>query len=116
MAGIVSPKRGEIVWINFDPVRGHEQGRRRPAVVISPSSFNKKSKLIIVCPLTSVMKAYPFEVLCEFEGKQGVILTDQIRTFDTRARQIKKSGEAVNQQVFKRVSHNLMWLCTDKAE
>ena len=57
------PDRGDAVWLNFSPKAGHEQSGRRPAVVISPKSYNKKVGLGLFCPITSQIKGYPFEVI-----------------------------------------------------
>lgn len=85
-----TPDRGDVVWLDFNPVRGHEQGGRRPALVISPQKYNAKSGLALVCPITSQIKRYPFEV--EFKTKlvQGVILADQIRGIDWSKRNAEK--------------------------
>ena len=56
------PSRGDIVWLNFNPQAGHEQAGKRPAIVLSPKEYNKKTSLIIGCPITSKIKGYPFEV------------------------------------------------------
>ena len=82
------PERGDAVWLLFDPLAGHEQAGRRPAVVISPKAYNAKSSLCLVCPITSKMKGYPFEVpLPSKLPIQGVILSDQIKSLDWRARE-----------------------------
>jgi mRNA interferase MazF len=81
------PDRGELIWIDFDPGKGHEQSGRRPAVVVSPQSYNRKVGLVLLCPITSRKKGYPFEVaLPEGLPVVGVILTDQIKSFDWRVR------------------------------
>lgn len=82
------PKRGDVVWLTFNPQAGQEQAGRRPALVLSPASYNGKVGLALFCPLTSQIKKYPFEVLIP-EGLQvtGVILSDQIKSLDWRVRQ-----------------------------
>ena len=81
------PERGDVVWINLDPRIGHEQRGRRPAIVISPVSYNRKVGLAIMCPITSVVKGYPFEVaIPEGLGVAGVVLADQVKSLDWRAR------------------------------
>src|SRR5574341_554909 len=82
------PERGDIVWITFDPQAGHEQAGRRPAVILSPSSYNGRVKLAILCPITSQVKGYTFEVPVP-PGLRitGVILADQVRNFDWYVRQ-----------------------------
>lgn len=82
-----SPERGDVVWNNLDPRLGHEQRGRRPAIVLSPASYNRKVGLAIMCPITSVVKGYPFEVAIP-EGLEisGVVLADQVKSLDWRAR------------------------------
>ncbi len=80
------PERGDIVWVDFSPQRGHEQANRRPAVVISPRLYNAKAGLALVCPITSQAKGYPFEVPLQTTGTEGVVLVDQMRSVDWRAR------------------------------
>ena len=81
------PNYGDVVWITFNPQAGHEQAGRRPAVVLSPQSYNGKTRLAILCPITSQVKAYPFEVLIP-EGLPvaGAILSDQVKSLDWRVR------------------------------
>ena len=76
------PKQGDVVWITFDPTLGHEQSGRRPAVVISGDAYNKISGLMLVCPVTSQAKGFPFEVSFATKKIQGIILADQIRCVD----------------------------------
>ena len=82
------PKRGDVVWITFTPQAGHEQAGRRPALVLSPGAYNEKVGLAILCPVTSQVKGYPFEVTIP-DGLEvsGVILSDQVKNLDWRARQ-----------------------------
>jgi mRNA interferase MazF len=79
------PKCGEVVWITLNPQAGHEQSGRRPAVVLSPKSYNSKTGLAILCPVTGQVKGYPFEVLLP-EGLPvaGAILADQVKSLDWR--------------------------------
>lgn len=81
------PRRGDLVWLHFDPRTGHEQAGRRPALVLSPGSYNGRVGLAIICPITSQAKGYPFEVgLPEGGDVSGVILSDQVKSLDWRAR------------------------------
>jgi mRNA interferase MazF len=81
------PNRGDVVWINFDPQAGHEQKGRRPALVVSQRTYNAPSGLALCCPITSQVKGYPFEVtVTPANGVRGVILCDQVRNVDWRAR------------------------------
>jgi mRNA interferase MazF len=82
------PERGDIISITFNPQAGHEQKRRRPALVLSPVEYNEKVGLAIMCPITSHVKGYPFEVLITTKIKiSGVILSDQVKSLDWKARQ-----------------------------
>lgn len=81
------PERGDVVWLQFDPQAGHEQAGRRPALVISPKAYNGKVGLALFCPITTRAKGYPFEVaLPEGSPVSGVVLSDQIKSLDWRAR------------------------------
>ena len=79
------PDRGDIIWLEFDPQKGHEQKGRRPGIVLSKKEYNQKSNLAIICPITSKIKGYPFEVRIN-SIIQGVILSDQIRSIDWKSR------------------------------
>ncbi len=101
------PQRGDVVWLQFAPQPGHEQAGRRPALVISPSSYNGRVGLALFCPITSQEKGYPFEVILESSGKaEGVVLSDQVKSLDWRARKAKKFdrvSESVLREVVGRV-------------
>jgi mRNA interferase MazF len=80
-------KQGNIIWLNFDPQTGYEQRGRRPALVVSNESFNRFSKMAIVCPITNTEKNHPFHVRLSHKTQiKGVILCDQPRTLDIYAR------------------------------
>ncbi|MGB8699912.1 MAG: endoribonuclease MazF [Thermosynechococcaceae cyanobacterium] len=84
------PDRGHIVYLDFDPTKGHEQRGHRPAFVISPRSYNAKSSLALFMPITKQQKGYPFEVPLPLELQiQGVILADQIKCLDWKVRDIQ---------------------------
>jgi len=89
-AGYV-PERGEVAWITLNPQAGHEQAGRRPAVVLSPAAYNGKVGSAILCPVTSQVKGYPFEVLIP-DGLEvrGAILADQVKSLDWRVREAEK--------------------------
>ena len=81
------PDRGDVVWITLSPQSGHEQAGRRPALVLSPAAYNGRVGLAVLCPITSQIKGYPFEVLIpEGLAVSGVILADQVKSQDWRAR------------------------------
>ncbi len=90
MAREYVPERGHIVWLRFNPQAGHEQAGHRPAVVISPQQYNRRVGLALVCPVTSQVKGYPFEVLLPPGLKaQGAILSDQLKSLDWRVRKAR---------------------------
>jgi len=84
------PNSGDIVWIMFNPQAGHEQAGHRPALVLSPKAYNGKVGLAILCPITSQVKGYPFEVKIP-EGLEigGAVLSDQVKSLDWKVRQAK---------------------------
>jgi len=80
------PDRGDVVWLNFNPQAGREQAGRRPALVLSPSMYNRFG-LMLCCPITSQIKGYPFEVLLTDCSVSGAVLADHLRNVDWRARE-----------------------------
>ena len=77
------PSKGDIVWLSFNPQSGHEQSGHRPAIVISPKEYNEKVGLALFCPITSMVKDYPFEVRVKIKDKiDGAILSDQVKSLD----------------------------------
>ena len=101
------PERGDAVWLNFNPQSGHEQAGRRPAIVVSPSSYNKKVGLALFCPITNQAKGYPFEVAIPKNSKvSGVVLSDQIKSLDWQARNVEfiaKLPVSVIEEVLKKL-------------
>lgn len=84
------PARGDLVWFDFSPHAGREQAGRRAGAVLSPESYNRKIGLVLICPITSQAKGYPFEVpIPKGISIQGVILSDHVKSLDWRARRIK---------------------------
>lgn len=89
------PDRGHIVWLDFSPQAGHEQAGHRPALALSPRNYNEKTNLALFCPITSRVKGYPFEVVLPTEGTvTGVVLADQLRSLDWRARHARFAANA----------------------
>ena len=81
------PDRGDVVRISFDPQAGHEQAGRRPALILSPASYNARAGLALTCPFTTRVKAYPFEVAVPSGlAVTGVVLADQVKSLDWHAR------------------------------
>jgi mRNA interferase MazF len=88
-----SPRRGDVVWLTFDPVEGHEQGGRRPAVILSQERYARLTGLALCCPVTSRVKGYVMEfVLPPGEPVHGAVLTDQLRTVAWRERDASLIG------------------------
>jgi mRNA interferase MazF len=82
-----------LVWLSFDPQTGREQAGRRPALVLSPRAYNERANVALVCPVTSRVKGYPFEVALPAGGPvTGVVLADQMRSLDWRQRQAELGG------------------------
>lgn len=86
------PDSGDIVWLHFNPQAGHEQAGHRPAVVLSPSSYNKKTSLMLCCPLTTKIKGYPFEVAIQ-GTPDSVALADQVKSLDWTVRKATLKGQ-----------------------
>lgn len=84
------PHQGDVVWIDFDPQKGNEIKKKRPALIISPKSYNQKTNLALVMPITSQIKGYPFEVLLNVKEVEGVILADHLRSVDWKIRNAEK--------------------------
>lgn len=81
------PQRGDLLWLTFDRQAGHEQAGRRPALVLSPAAYNRRANLALVCPITTQVKDYPFEVaLPKGLPLSGVVLTDHLKSADWAAR------------------------------
>jgi mRNA interferase MazF len=100
MAAAFVPNRGDVVWLEFTPQTGHEQAGRRPALVLSPRSYNAAAGLALFCPVTSRVKGYPFEVLLPAGAAvQGVVLADQIKSLDWRARKARRIASAPEEVV-----------------
>ena len=89
------PDRGDIVWLEFSPQAGHEQAGRRPALVVSRRIYNDRSSVALFCPVTSRVRGHSFEVALPGNGPvTGVVLADQIRSLDWRARRARFAGRA----------------------
>jgi mRNA interferase MazF len=101
------PKRGDFIRISFDPQAGHEQMGNRPALVVSHDGFNQKMGFAFVCPISNTQRKNPFYVVIpEGEAVTGVIMTDQMRSLDFRARQASFIGECPDlllQDVLRRI-------------
>lgn len=98
--GVQTPRRGDLIWLDFTPQTGHEQAGRRPALVLSPETYNRKTGLAIACPITSRAKGYPFEVVLP-DGLpiSGVVLSDHVRNIDWQARRAQRIARADDEVV-----------------
>ena len=84
------PQQGDIVFLDFNPTKGHEQGGKRPAIIISNNIFNKNTKMVIACPITSNEKEFPTHYLLEDTKKiHGSVLCEHIRSIDYEIRKLK---------------------------
>ena len=105
------PDRGDVVWLDFTPQARHEQAGHRPALVLSPATYNAKTGLMLCCPITSQIKGYPFEVrLGSTGGVKGVVLSDQVKSLDWRARRARRKGKAPKDVVEQTLRHILLLL------
>jgi mRNA interferase MazF len=116
VGGVRVPERGDVVWLEFDPQAGSEQAGHRPALVLSPRSYNRKVGLALVCPITSRVKGYPFEVeLPPGHAATGVILCDQIKSLDWRARRATRRG-SVSDPILQDVTSRILALVDPEGE
>ena len=107
MVSQYTPSPGDLVWLEFSPQEGHEQAGRRPALVISHRDYNRKTGFALFCPITSHAKGYPFEVPVSGKSTNGVILSDQVKSLDWRARRarlIEKSRAGILAEVLSKLS------------
>lgn len=72
----------EVHWINLDPTLGSEMNKNRPCVIVSPNELNKFLRTIVIVPITSIVRHYPWRVACTISGRKGSIATDQIKVVD----------------------------------
>lgn len=106
------PDVGHVIKIDLDPVAGHEQGGWRPAIVLSPASYNGKTNLAVAVPVTNQIKGYPFEVrLPDGMKTTGAVLSDQIKSLAWRVRRAKYV-ETAPPQVLKAIHERLVLLLT----
>lgn len=91
------PDTSDTIWVDLNPTVGHEQAGKRPALVLSPASYNSKSGLLLACAMTLEIKGYPFEVL--FPDKKSAVLADQVKCLDWRMRNAQPKGHAPDEVV-----------------
>jgi len=102
----IEVKRFDVFLVNLDPTVGSEIKKTRPAVIVSPDEMNTFIKTVIIAPMTTKGRSYPTRIDCEFSGKDGQVVLDQIRTVD-KGRLIKKLG-SLNSKTAKQVSQALV--------
>lgn len=106
------PDRGDAIWINLDPQSGREHAGRRPAIVLSPSQYNGRVGLALICPITNRVKRYPFEVeIPAGLPVTGVVLADHVKSLDWRTRQAQfvcAISEDVVRRIVQRITPLLM--------
>lgn len=101
------PKRGDVVWLNFTPQAGHEQMGTRPALILTPEKYNRKTGLAVCCPITSNVKGYPFEVTISGKKINGAVLSDHLKNLDWKVRKakfIEKASKEVLEQCSMKIS------------
>lgn len=86
------PERGEVALLDLNPQAGHEEAGRRPVLILSPQNYNKKTGLALVCPLTTKVKGYAFEVPTNLQGRAGADLADHVKSVDWSARKAARVG------------------------
>ena len=91
------PKQGDIVVLNFDPQAGHEQQGRRPALIVSNEVFNKNIGLAVACPITNTDRSFPFHVKIDSQKLTGFVMSEQVKSIDFRARQVKFIEKATDE-------------------
>ncbi len=112
--GAYIPERGDAVWITLDPQAGHEQAGRRPALVLSPATYNGRVGLALLCPITNQSKGYPFEVaLPEGLPVTGVAGADQVKSLDWQARKASRIG-TVPERIVAEVVRRLQTLLVEQ--
>ncbi len=106
------PDRLDIVWIDLNPTRGHEQANVRPVLVLSPRKYNEHMGLMVACAITSRIKGYSYEVPLKGLKAEGVVLSDQMRNLDWRNRKVRFIEKAPL-AIFKEVKTNIETLLFD---
>jgi mRNA interferase MazF len=110
------PERGDIVWVDFSPTVGHEQGGKRPALILSPLPYHQKSAIALMCPITGTVRNHPFEVVIpEGHDVQGAILVNHVKSIDWRMRKATFKGK-MSPEVVNDVLERLMTLIEPETE
>ncbi len=93
------PDTGDVVWLDFTPLAGREQMGHRPALVLSPASYNQRTDLMVCCPITSKIKGNPFEVVFEIDGVKSAVLTDHLKSVDWVARKANLKAKVGSEEM-----------------
>ena len=113
MVAAYVPDSGDVIWLNFDPQAGHEQAGHRPAIVLSPKAYNSRTGLCLAVPVTNQSKGYPFELpLPAGCATTGVVLCDQVRSLDWKARQAalkETAGQEFAREILARFLPLVAW-------
>jgi mRNA interferase MazF len=99
MAARFVPDAGDIVWLEFSPQAGHEQAGCRPALVLSPAAYNRKTGTMLCCPMTTQIKGYPFEVIIQAQGVSSAVLSDQVKNLDWKACKATPKGKVTAEEL-----------------
>ena len=107
------PKRGDIIWMSFDPALGHEQKGRRPAIVLSNERYKNITGLAFVCPITNKQKNLVSEIPLPKEMKiKGFILTNHFKGIDWTKRSISFSGEVISNKIMYNILERVEVICS----
>lgn len=104
---MVDYKRFDIILVSLDPSLGNEIQKTRPCIIVSPDEMNNFLKTVIIAPMTTVIRDYPSRILIDFQGKNGNIALDQIRTID-KSRIVKKLGKIIDIKKQKEITNLLV--------
>lgn len=103
-----SPEQGDIIFLNFNPQRGHEQSGRRPALVVSSGSFQRHTKLAIVCPITGTLHNFPLHIPLDHRTEtNGAVMCEQVKSLDLSVRDMtfyEKIPADLLQEVLERIA------------
>ena len=109
------PRRGDIVYLDFQPQKGHEQSGRRPAIVLSPTEYNRVVGLMVVCPITNQQKGYTWEVeILDNPFVTGVVLADQVKSMDWQQRRVEFLCTAEPELLEEVVEKTIALLCPEE--
>ena len=107
------PKRGDIIWMSFNPVLGHEQAGQRPAIILSNDKYNNVTGMAIVCPITNQVKGYVGEISLPLGTNiKGVVLCNHIRNIDWAERKVRFSGETLNGDFIDAILERINLICS----